>query len=123
MAQPHELDKVYRIGDGMDDVGEKSSLGSAVGSSIRFERGRFAGPLSSELILCLGAGQAYPELDLVGELGIPHQNVVLLDRRFSNEARKRFQALAPQATIVESGMFSYLQSAEGMQFSNPNNCL
>ena len=100
----------------MDDIGRLSTLGFNVSAEIMLERSR-TGFHTSETVLCLGAGQAYPELQLINSLKIPHENAVFLDRNFSLQARKRLGRLAPKAKLVESGMFAYLEGAQGEHFS------
>jgi hypothetical protein len=116
MAQSHELDMLHHNGDGMDDLGKKSRFGETIAASIKRKRALLS-INRPETLLCLGAGQAYPELELVEKLAIPHENVVLLDRRFSELAKDRIATKAPQATLIESGLFTYLQEAEGRSFS------
>lgn len=84
--------------------------------TIRKDRGEGA-DFSSERMLCLGAGQADQELAVANQLGIPHENVVLLDLHFSEAANDRIALEAPSSTRVEQGLFSYLQKPDGVRFS------
>src|SRR4051812_33552589 len=68
-------------------------------------------------MLGLGAGQGYPELSLAELMGIPHDSVVLLDRKFGAAARDRLARVASSVTLIEQGLFTYLQNPDGKKYS------
>lgn len=116
MAQLHELDRINHIGDWRDDLNRELTGFGFVASVIRRQR-TLLGLGNPETLLSLGAGQAYPELELADTLAIPHRNIVLLDRYFSFKARDRLAKVAPEATLIESGLYSYLTSVNVGRFS------
>ncbi len=67
--------------------------------------------------LGLAAGQAYPEMSLAKNLGIPHNKVTLIDRDFSHKALERHDAEFPEVTLINEGLFSYLSEPTQRKFS------
>jgi len=112
----HEFDQIAHTSDRFDDIGKDSGLGRIVAFAIEDARAVLS-VSKPETLLCLGAGQAYPELALVEALEIPYQNVTLVDKHFSYSAKNRLVEAAPEATLVEDGMFSYLERSNEKRFS------
>ncbi len=112
----HELDRITHSTDRFNNSSENSGIGRIMAVAIKDARA-VSSVHNPELLLCLGAGQGYPELELIEALEIPYQNVTLLDRQFSTTVKDRLTKAAPEATLIESGMFSYLESAKGKHFS------
>lgn len=116
MAQPHKLDRRQHIGDGSDSLNynDDSWVENAELAINLYAEGFDA---SQTEILGLGAGVAYPELRLAEKLGVPFGKVTLLDRHFSARARERITRVAPDATVIEQGMFSFLSNPDGRKYS------
>lgn len=114
-AYTHEADLVSHPGDHCDDLNADGSWAELVG--IMLARARKEKPIPTETLLALGAGQAYPELALARIAQIPLQSVTLLDVEFSSRARRRIATVAPEATLIETGLFSYLQNPDGNRYS------
>lgn len=115
MAYSHESDLVSHIGDHIDDLNIDGLWAETVGNMLATAREQK--PISAEVMIGMGAGQAYPELDLARIAGIPSQNVFLLDRVFSTTARERIATVAPESKLIESGVFSFLQNPDGNRFT------
>ena len=96
--------------DYMDDIGKECNCASIVMYVLESERG--TSDFSPEHLLCIGAGQSYPEIELVDLLKIPHSNVALLDKHFRTKARERLDSVAPDIMRIEQEMFSYLQNPD-----------
>lgn len=116
MAQLHELDLVSHWGDDYDDVSKDSSYAEIVAQELRLLNS-VSRITPEHPMLGLGVGQGYQEVKLAEILGVSQESVVLLDRNFSPTARERLARVVPNATLIERGMFSYLNNPDGRRYS------
>jgi hypothetical protein len=112
----HKLDRGYYWGDEFDDVGRDGHSADGVAEWVK-DRMKPLGICEPLSVLSLGVGQAYPELKFARELGVPMGNVTLLDKYFSERARDRIARLSPEATVLETGMYTYLQDPDDKRYS------
>lgn len=67
--------------------------------------------------LALGAGEAYPEMQLLERLGLNPTNATLIDSSFDTATRARLGSTHPGLQTVESGLFSFLDNPTAGGFS------
>ncbi len=114
-SQPHKLDRVSHIGDSYDNLNSDGIWAETTRDTLKFYFPET--DFSQAEMLGLGAGQAHAELELAQKLGIPFEKVTLLDRRFSEHARRRIDRVAPGSTAIEQGMFSFLSNPDNKKYS------
>lgn len=121
----HELDERTRIVSGGTEPGvvpgtepEDTSISDIVVRTVQRWRNEKGEPFSqADLFLGLGAGEAYPEMQIVDRLGFSAASVTLVDKRFSQDAKSRFSTNYPQTTLVESGLFEFLDKSPERGYS------